>query len=271
MILTTLKSIRIPLYVLLYSKVIPCGENVIEPGLIGVTSNDNDCSRIGCPSLHSCGGKRVGLVSASFQYVACLLRHRFNSHSSAVHAQHLFIYLAIHPKWHRLEHLNNVEIPSGDMLCTIVELCCPIYNHFAVADRPAEAKSESPDVYVKAEQSSPVLLKGELPSETKSETKPDHFSGSLPRPSNADIKLTPSQPNATAGPSTLFPFPRPQPNPSSLCISDAELTLRQLLEYMDPKEQNKIRDQLKIKPGKKVIIFFSKLQHFPIDFGRKRI
>ncbi|KAJ7799838.1 hypothetical protein B0H14DRAFT_3787035 [Mycena olivaceomarginata] len=169
----------------------------------------------------------------------------------SIHAQHLFVYLAIHPKWHRLEHLNNVEIPSGDMLCTIVELCRPIYNHFAVADCPAEAKSESPDVCVKAEQSSPVLLKGELPSETKFETKPDHFSGSLPRPSNADIKLTPSQPNSTAGPSTLFPFPRPQPNPSSLCISDAELTLRQLLEYMDPKELNKIRDQLKIKPGKK--------------------
>jgi hypothetical protein len=155
------------------------------------------------------------------------------------------------------------------MLCTIVELCRPIYNHFAVADCPAEAKSESPDVYVKAEQSSPVLLKGELPSETKFETKPDHFSGSLPRPSNADIKSTPSQPNATAGPSTLFPFPRPQPNPSSLCISDAELTLRQLLEYMDPKEQNKIRDQLKIKPGKKVTIFFSEITTFSDRFWQK--
>ncbi|KAF8205534.1 hypothetical protein K438DRAFT_1963973 [Mycena galopus ATCC 62051] len=168
----------------------------------------------------------------------------------SVDAQHLFIYLALHPKWHRLEHLKSVDIPGGDLLRAIAELCRPIAENSAAADSKAEVKpivkSESLDVRLNIE---PETLDMLAPANLKTEVKSEPLPGSLTRSIDANSQLTPSQSSDAAGSSTLFP--RPQPNPPSLCIPDSELTLRQLLECMDPKEQNKIRDQLKIKPGKK--------------------
>ncbi|KAJ7907345.1 hypothetical protein B0H13DRAFT_2662458 [Mycena leptocephala] len=162
------------------------------------------------------------------------------------HAQHLFTYLVIHPKWHRLQALKLVDIPWGDLSCTIAELCRPIQNDIpalATADSRAEVKSEPMDLGVKMEEapldlSESVAVKKEEPFEMKFAAKSEPLSNAIPGPSDA-------------GPSTLFPFPRPEPNPSSLCITDSGMTLRQLLEYMDPLERKDIATQLKIKTGKK--------------------
>ncbi|KAF7337873.1 Fanconi-associated nuclease [Mycena venus] len=157
----------------------------------------------------------------------------------SVDAQHLFTYLAIHPdKWHRLPFLKSAVILSGDLFRIIEELCCPISNKM------------------------------------KSGVKSDHPSDSFWGPSNAGSQSLPS--NATVGPSPLFPFPRPQPNPCSLCISDAGTDLRQLLQCMDLKELNKIREQLKIKPKKNKadlidsILNFSATQRTVTDFFKAK-
>jgi hypothetical protein len=125
-------------------------------------------------------------------------QHRFYSNYSAANAQHLFVYLTIHPKCHRLESLGSVDIPWGDLLCTIEELCCPIADNSSPADSRIEVKSEE---------------------------------------------------------NVVFPSLRPQPNPFSLCISDSEMTLRQILEYLDPNELDKLRHQLFIERGQKVDTF----------------
>ncbi|KAJ7685709.1 hypothetical protein DFH06DRAFT_1159187 [Mycena polygramma] len=178
----------------------------------------------------------------------------------SVHAQHLFVFLAIHPKWHRLESLKLVDIPWGDLSCTIAELCrCINDPAMATVDSPAEIKphikSEPMDVCVKMEEtvldlSASVHVKQEVKQEVKLEVKSEpklEFPSAIPGPSDE----TKFQPNAAAGPSTLFPSPRPNPNPPSLCVSDSELTLRQLLEYMEPAERRDIATQMKVKTGKK--------------------
>ncbi|KAJ6531127.1 hypothetical protein B0H19DRAFT_470639 [Mycena capillaripes] len=161
----------------------------------------------------------------------------------SVQAQHLFVFLVIHTKWHRLEALKSVDIPWGDLSCAIAELCRAI-NSNPTLEVKLQFKPEPMEVCVKMEEdaSTSVCLQKGIKFEVKLEPLPGVIS---------DLKFRPSQPNATAGPSTLFPFPRPEPNPSSLCINDSEMTLRQLLEYMEPSERKEIANQLKLKPGKK--------------------
>ncbi|KAJ7137889.1 hypothetical protein C8R44DRAFT_766426 [Mycena epipterygia] len=173
----------------------------------------------------------------------------------SVHAQNLFIFLVIHPNWHRLPSLRLVEIPWGDLSSSITELSRSIPATF---DCPADIKPKLLDI-VKAEErtidlSASVHPKREELFEELFETKyflksePDD----IPVPSD-DVKFYPSPENATAGPSTLVSSPaspRPEPIPS-LCITESEMTLRQLLEYMGPEEQRIIGKELKLKPGKK--------------------
>ncbi|KAF8205535.1 hypothetical protein K438DRAFT_1963974 [Mycena galopus ATCC 62051] len=70
--------------------------------------------------------------------------------------------------------------------------------------------------------------------------RPIAVTDKLKADSNAIVKIEDT--------TVLFPRFRPAPNPPSLCDSDSELTLRQLLESMDMKELMHIRDQLKIRP-----------------------
>ncbi|KAJ7029367.1 hypothetical protein C8F04DRAFT_42431 [Mycena alexandri] len=165
----------------------------------------------------------------------------------SVKAQHLFVFLAIHPKWHRIQSLQSVEdVPWGDLACAIAELCRPISDYNPILEAACEievkleVKHEPVDPSLKMEEDGPsalVYIKKEEPK--------------LAGPSD-DIPIPQSQPNAIAGSSTsLFPFPRPDPKPSSLCIDDSQMTLRQLVEYMGLNEQRMIASQLKIKPGKK--------------------
>ncbi|KAJ7171924.1 hypothetical protein C8R46DRAFT_1084252 [Mycena filopes] len=166
-------------------------------------------------------------------------------------AQHLFVFLAIHPKWHRLHGLQSVDAPQwGDITCAIAELCRPFPDDDVVpkVEVKCEVKEEPTDHFFKKEEdggSASVWLKKEEPCEVKL----DPVAG----PSDApDLPMPPSQPNAIAGPSTLFPSPRPDPRPTSLCINDSTMTLRQLVEYMDLTDQRKLAKDLKIPPKKKL-------------------
>ncbi|KAJ7706900.1 hypothetical protein B0H17DRAFT_1034785 [Mycena rosella] len=192
--------------------------------------------------------------------------------SLSVHAQNLFVFLVIHPTWHRLPSLKLVEIPWGDLSCTIAELVRRI--------EPAEVKSETPetkvkpelaDVCMKAEEEmslDPVYIKKEEALESESPSKMEPFAATFPAPSDADIKFD------DPGPSTFFPSRGLEAIPLSLCSTDSEMSLRELLEYMGPDEQRIIGKDLKIKAKKKTdliesILTFSSSQTTLADFFGK--
>ncbi|KAJ7080407.1 hypothetical protein B0H15DRAFT_486580 [Mycena belliarum] len=170
----------------------------------------------------------------------------------SANAQDLFVFLLIHPTWHRLPSLRLVEIPWGDLSCTISELARPL--ELAVAEFDCEDEVKPELASVKTEET-PIDISS-LPLPTKQEPlqhelpcKPEPVLDTIPGPSDADVKS--EDVDTAAGPSALFPSHKPAPLPSSLCITDAGMTLRQLLEYMGPDEQRVIGKDLKIKPGKK--------------------
>ncbi|KAJ7436212.1 hypothetical protein FB451DRAFT_1307685 [Mycena latifolia] len=193
----------------------------------------------------------------------------------SVHAQNLFVFLVIHPTWHRLPSLKLVEIPWGDVACAITELVRPLELTVAKFDCEPEVKPEPANFCVKTEETSDfsalALVKKEEPLEIESPFKLESLPATIPGPSNPDVKF---DVNATAGPSTLLP---PEPNPPSLCITDSDMTLRQLLEYMGPDEQRIIGKDLKIKAKKKTdliesILSFSSSQTTLADyFGKGKV
>ncbi|KAJ6526283.1 hypothetical protein DFH09DRAFT_1371718 [Mycena vulgaris] len=172
----------------------------------------------------------------------------------SVHAQHLFVYLVLHPTWHRLPSLQLVEIPRVDLSCAIAELVRPIERVMVKSESDCEAqiKPEPADPWITLEEAttslSSGLVKKEEPFEDETFLRLESPLGATPSPSDADVK---SFVNAIAGPSTLFPPRGLEPSPSSLCITDSEITLRQLLECMRPDEQRTIGKDLKIKTGQK--------------------
>ncbi|KAJ7766657.1 hypothetical protein B0H16DRAFT_369578 [Mycena metata] len=184
-------------------------------------------------------------------------------------AQHLFVFLGMHPKWHRIKSLQSVEnVPWGDVACAISELCSLIPDYEPAPEAACkvevklEVKHEPADPSLKVEEeddpAASVYVKKEEPSE-------------VPMPG-------PSQANAIAGSSNLlFPFPRPDPRPSSLCIDDSQMTLRQLVEYMSLREQQTLAKDLKIKPGKKkmdlvesILVTSSKQTNITNFFGKAK-
>ncbi|KAJ7453560.1 hypothetical protein B0H11DRAFT_2071241 [Mycena galericulata] len=164
----------------------------------------------------------------------------------SLHAQHLFVFLVIHPKWHRLGSLKLVDIPVGDVSCAIEELCRRI-PETSDCEEP-HVKTEETEMSVKLEErvkteEAPIdLSESVCIKQEQCETKPELLPCGIPGPSN--FKPEPST-------STLFPLPRPESNPPSLCITDSVMTLRQLVEYMELDDLRITAKDLKIKAGKK--------------------
>ncbi|KAJ7772949.1 hypothetical protein DFH07DRAFT_148165 [Mycena maculata] len=153
-------------------------------------------------------------------------------------AKQLFVYLVIHPKWHRLGSLKSVETPWGDVPSSIHELCRSI-------SRPDCKPRVKPEPYIKTEEETVINLSSDVKEEEQVESKFQPKSEPVAGPSSLDdVKFVPDA-------SMLFPFPRPEPAPSSLCITDLKMSLRELVEFMDVEELRAIAKELKLKPKKK--------------------
>ncbi|KAJ7286467.1 hypothetical protein C8J57DRAFT_1287737 [Mycena rebaudengoi] len=146
-------------------------------------------------------------------------------------AQHLFMYLVNYPKCHRLPHLKDIKIHCGDLTSAIAEVCRSARTLGGVA-----ASQDSKFKPIIKSEPQPI----DLLSDSFLDIKPD-------------VKSEPGfHENATAGPSNLGFSPALAT--SSLCISDADMTLRQLLEYLPQEELLALGKQLKLKGQKRNLL-----------------
>ncbi|KAJ7633069.1 hypothetical protein FB45DRAFT_1058054 [Roridomyces roridus] len=149
----------------------------------------------------------------------------------SLQAQHLFVYLVIYPKWHRLARLESVDsLPCGKLSSIIRELCRTM---------PTVELKEEDNVKMDQVPLHLSALKQE-DSEAKPLVKTEPYCGT---PSSSIVEIKPVM-------SRLLSTLR-DPNPTSLCVTDSEMDLRQLVEYLEAEDLRNIAKELKIKPGKK--------------------